>query len=92
MQFNASYVSSGSHGYPQTEGPSGVALRRVKTVYRREFESSNLIIPITRLKVMEVVGQGILYYMQYSFERCIKDWYVCMGVCGYRERERETQV
>lgn len=60
MQFNASYVSSGSHGNFQPEGPSAVALRRVKTVYRREFESSNLIIPITRLKVMEVVGQGIL--------------------------------
>lgn len=55
MQLNASYVSTGSHG---SFSPSTVALRRVKTVYRREFESSNLTIPITRLKVMEVVGQG----------------------------------
>ena len=60
MQLNASYVSSGSYENSRPEGPSAVALRRVKTVYRREFESLNLIIPITRLKVMEIVGQGTL--------------------------------
>jgi hypothetical protein len=72
MQFNASYVSTGSHG---SFGPgSTVVLRRVKTVYRREFESSNLIIPITRLKVMEVVGQGILLQIakRYSEQRGIR--------------------
>ena len=56
MQFNALYVSGRSRGNPHSDEP--VALRRVKSVYRRAFESSNLIIPITKLEIMETVGQG----------------------------------